>query len=61
MEATLMGQSATTILRWTIQVNREDLLRNGITKPPEEWESNDLAIADRLGLIYAWEVEVEDV
>ena len=55
-----MGQSEAAVLRWTVEVNREDLMRNGITKPPAEWEPNDLAIADRLGLIYAWEVEVED-
>jgi hypothetical protein len=54
-----LGQSATTILRWTVEVNREDLARNDIAKPLAEWEPNDLAIADRLGLIYAWEVEVQ--
>jgi hypothetical protein len=47
------------VIRWTIEVNREDLRTNDITKPPEEWEPEDLALADRLGLIYAWEVEVD--
>ena len=57
---TKLGQGATTILRWTIEINREDLARSGITKPLAEWEPSDLAVADRLGLICAWEVEVED-
>jgi hypothetical protein len=47
------SQSATTVLRWTVEVNREDLPRNDITKPSVEWEPSDLAIA-------AAEIRVEE-